>query len=431
MPKYFLFVLLMMLSCHAGAQVVIDASDMPSPGDTIRLSVTNGVPVDYTKTGNDTTWDFSMLTPLIQRVDTFADPSATPPLYWLVFTPQLVTNLALKGNIPSFIPGLPVTDSYIFFKNQSAGFNDLGFATTLMGIPVPVKYDNPDRYYAFPVTPGSAWSSSSSAGISLPGMGAFYTSRDRTGEMDGWGTLTTPYGTFSVVRVKSHLVETDSMYIDSLGAGVPVVRDITQYKWLGKGFGVPLLEVDREGLISTAYYRDSVRQVFSQMTVDIGPDTSVCPGQVLTLTAQVTGAVLPVRYVWSTLDTTQSITVTVDTTMTLRIVAIDAVNNFAFDQATINASCPGIFEKKHSPLDIFPNPSNGVFYIRKPFTGSDFHLEVTAPDGRIIVSTTTVETRENLVRIDLSGCSPGIYLIRIITPGGLCSGKIIIEKSVY
>ena len=76
--------------------------------------------------------------------------------------------------------------------------------------------------------------------------------------VDGWGTLITPYGTFSVLRQKSEVYEYDSIYIDSLGFGVPVTRNYTEYKWLAKGMKIPVLQVNDNfgGLV--AKYIDSV-----------------------------------------------------------------------------------------------------------------------------------------------------------------------------
>ncbi|MBL0072144.1 MAG: hypothetical protein IPP34_10195 [Bacteroidetes bacterium] len=56
------------------AQITIDNNDMPSVGDTFRVS--NGLispTIDPVPTGASFTWDFSMLQPVSQDVDTFID----------------------------------------------------------------------------------------------------------------------------------------------------------------------------------------------------------------------------------------------------------------------------------------------------------------------------------------------------------------------
>jgi hypothetical protein len=128
---------------------------------------------------------------------------------------------------------------------------------------VPLRYDNPDRYYKFPLDYGNVDSSSSSFTLDLPDVAYVTTSRQRLNTVDGWGTLTTPYGSFESLRMKSEVTEYDSVYIDSLNLGVPVNRNYTEYKWLTNGHGVPVLQVTQEGELITVQYIDSVRTVTS------------------------------------------------------------------------------------------------------------------------------------------------------------------------
>jgi len=84
--------------------------------------------------------------------------------------------------------------------------------------------------------------------------------------VDGWGNLITPYGTFQTIRIKSQWVENDSVYLDSLGLGFPIVRNVTEYKWMGKNQGEPLLQITEEGLMKTAMYRDIINHAgFSEI----------------------------------------------------------------------------------------------------------------------------------------------------------------------
>ena len=42
-------------------QIVIDQTDMPGPGDTLRVSTTNVVPAGFENTAMDTSWNFAAL----------------------------------------------------------------------------------------------------------------------------------------------------------------------------------------------------------------------------------------------------------------------------------------------------------------------------------------------------------------------------------
>ncbi len=242
------------------AQVVITTDDMPQPGDTIRTSTNiTTAGVDYTLTGENYQWDFGGLFPLTQTVDTFASVSSVPFVYQLVFIPNLVANLAQKYPEIDTIPQIQIIDPFRFFKNTSGSFNDVGLAVTINSIPIPLRFSDPDVVYKFPVSYGNADSSFSGFEFNLPGLGYLSIDRKRVNTVDGWGTLNTPYGTHDVIRLKSQVSESDTVFIDSIGQGMRINRNYTEYKWMANGFGEPLLQVYTEGPLLTVTYIDSVR----------------------------------------------------------------------------------------------------------------------------------------------------------------------------
>lgn len=260
---------LMVISGAATAQVSVTSGDMPSPGDTIRKSnafTTAGI--DYTLTGENYIWDFTPLSPLYQTVDTFVSVNSVPFLYQLVFIPNFVANLAQQyGEIDTL--GIPVTDPYRFFKNTSSSFTNVGFAVTINDIPIPLKFDNADVVYDFPVEYGNEDASSSGVEFGIPDLGFISIQRQRENVVDGWGTLSTSFGTFDVVRLRSTVQETDSIYIDSLSFGQALDRNYTEYKWLAPGYKAPLLQVTEEGPLLTVAWMDSV---FDPTTAVHDPD---------------------------------------------------------------------------------------------------------------------------------------------------------------
>src|ERR1700739_2227788 len=71
----------------AVSQITISQADMPQPGDTIRLSMSNdtvGLPTPAL-TGAGITWNYSALVPRSQTIDTFLSVSSTPLAYQLYF----------------------------------------------------------------------------------------------------------------------------------------------------------------------------------------------------------------------------------------------------------------------------------------------------------------------------------------------------------
>lgn len=253
------------LACwHAAfSQIIITREDMPDVGDTIRLSstITTG-DIDYSLTGEDYLWDFSTLVPVTQQIDTFVSVSSTPFIYRLIFTSSVATIARSEPDV-DFIPDYPVTDVFTYFKETDNEFHEAGVALTLSGIPLPVKYDEPDVLYKFPMVYGNIDSCESSVELQFPDLFYFSMDKKRKNTVDGWGTLLTPYGSFPVLRVKSEVTEIDSVYIDSLNTGYRIPRNYLQYKWLGADHGLPLLQVDEEGLVLTVNYIDSLRIITS------------------------------------------------------------------------------------------------------------------------------------------------------------------------
>lgn len=420
-------VVLTSLTCTPGfAQIVIQSSDMPHIGDTLRVSMTSIVPTGYNQTGMDTIWDFSALQPQSQRVDSFVNVNTTPTAYYIYF--GLLNGANLASPI-SAIPGLPLTDGFEFYKNETSSYGDMGLAYRTDEIPIiPAKYDNPDIFYHFPLEPGVTWSSTASFSVSLPGIGFISRQKIRNSEVDGWGTLITPYGEFSVLRIKSMVNEHDSLYIDSLGMGFPLNRNITEYKWMGNGKGLPLLQITEEGLFATATYRDIYRMPTQPLSVTLGPDTLVMHGTTITLTAEVTGGVEPYQYLWSTLETGKSITVTVLDTQTYLVFILDAQQNFGFAQKTITVDYPAaLTETEAIGLEAYPNPTDGVITITFFSMEGPVEIKVMNALGKLVKLEKKFQPGPGHT-IDLSGLPSGMYYIQATANQKTMTKKIIIKS---
>ncbi|MGZ4049454.1 MAG: hypothetical protein ACXVNN_08825, partial [Bacteroidia bacterium] len=70
MIKKLLFPSMIFVSAALSAQITVTSSDMPNAGDSIFISVTNSVgTIDPTLTGASYSWDYSTLTPNLQRFE--------------------------------------------------------------------------------------------------------------------------------------------------------------------------------------------------------------------------------------------------------------------------------------------------------------------------------------------------------------------------
>jgi hypothetical protein len=349
MKKYILIIVLLILFIPGFNQIVIHQSDLPKEGDTLRVSLTNDIPGDYFQTGSDMSWNFSGLTKMGQQVYSFVNISSTPLLYQLIFIPGVISNLASPGNnLPEF-PGIQFSDYFNFYKKSPSLFSDAGFAFQLSGIPVMLKYDTADIYYTLPCTIGDTWTSHSFAFVSVPQLFYISSSRSRTSLVDGWGSLTTPFGTFQTIRIKSEVIEKDSVFLDTLGYGIPYTRNITEYKWLATGQGIPLLQINEEGLVKTAIYRD-------------------------------------------------------------------------------NAGNTGFGELRKESIQVFPNPASGFCTIS--INGNYFpaHIQILNTMGSIVMEEDILSATRNVVSLNLSTLTEGLYTIRMIGENVIYTGKVLIIK---
>lgn len=136
------------------------------------------------------------------------------------------------------------------------------------------------------------------------------------------------------MRVKSVIYERDSLYLDSIQSGVPVIRNITEYRWYNPDYPLPLLTISSEGMLYTVQYIDSVRNIIP-FVVDLGDDVTTCQGESITLTAQVQGGDPPYTYLWSTMETTQSITVAPEESTTYSVLVTDNNMNLVSDNINV------------------------------------------------------------------------------------------------
>ncbi|HNR20141.1 MAG TPA: T9SS type A sorting domain-containing protein [Bacteroidia bacterium] len=264
--------ILIVTASNAAAQISVTSTDFHSAGDNILVSneaITT--PVDITTTGASQTWDFSYFIPATQDTLSFLDVASTGTTYSLYFANLSFnpnrSNIATDyGNIPA-IPGSPITitDPYSFYYKSTTQYKQQGLGATISGFQTPVAFNNKDILYNFPIDYLDADSSDSDWSFSLPGFGYYGYTQKRVNNVDGWGTLITPYGSFNALRMVTTIDGTDTAYLDTLGFGFAFPRpQAKEYKWFGTGQLIPLLQINTTNALGTEsvsaiVYRDSLR----------------------------------------------------------------------------------------------------------------------------------------------------------------------------
>lgn len=275
MKKTLLLIFIGCLSISVKSQIHITMANMPVSGDTGRYSsaVLSSVG-DYTTTGANHNWDFSTLDSSGQGMRFFQPSTATP--YFFYFTPPKYGEKTMDSLPIPAIPGNPISIKkiYSFYKkNGTTSFNAEGLGLTMSGIPIGTTTTPPgpndDELYFFPLNymdhDSSTFKFSTPTFSSIPFT---YTKKGyRITDVDGWGSITTPYGTDSCIRIVTTQYSMDSISIPALPAGLNAFvfpNYMRSYQWLTRGEKIPYLEVSGNVVAGNftptqARYRDVLR----------------------------------------------------------------------------------------------------------------------------------------------------------------------------
>ncbi len=253
---------------------------MPQRNQIYRLSVGDSIlQVDPGQTGPDYTWDFSNLSAVVQQKDSFLSANDVPLTIRFFFPLSLTfpsdNSLVQYIATPDSLGGIAIGSGFQFNEVKSNVMLGHGLGATVQGIPLALQNTPADTVYRFPLNFGDIDSASSTAEFEFPGVVYYLQNRKRINEVDGWGTITTPYGTFDVLRIKTRISGRDSVQLDTLQGFAIDVPASTEYKWIAKGEGVPILQINtttaaQTEIVNTILYRDSAR--VGVPVVSIEPD---------------------------------------------------------------------------------------------------------------------------------------------------------------
>ncbi len=269
--KFLLSISAIFLAFLLNAQITITTSDFPVP--TTQYVVSHTASLDsalYMANGASQTWDFSAMVPISQDTVMFLDPmdSSIPVSYRVAFNnpldPDHEATVAAKMAVDQGMPMVTITDIYNFYQLTSTQWIQVGMGANVNSLPIPVLWSPTEVILNLPANYGDQDTSYSASSMNIPSVGYYSEERMRVTNIDGYGTLITPYGTFNALKVTSVIYAHDSIYMDSLGFGFPMDRVETEYKWFANGYQIPVMEVlKRTGMGAgvTITYIDSVRNI--------------------------------------------------------------------------------------------------------------------------------------------------------------------------
>ncbi len=263
MKKFTLLTLLIFNNIFLHAQVEITSDDIPGTG-SLFSRIHDTIPGDSLMPGNagaNLEWDFStMNTHFIDTIE-FLDPANTP--YANMF-PGANQCIQMGNEIPYAYTVVSPDSLYVL----GAVIEDEGFDDEIVS-----RFDPVQLLMLFPTTYGSAFEHTSAFSatlyfgqtVTLPGIPypVFVDSvkiKNQThtdSEIDGWGLLKTPYGSFETLREKRTEMTEDSLFAKSSDLGGMWI-DITSwlgedqkdtaliYSWLTKDVGFSVFELKVE-----------------------------------------------------------------------------------------------------------------------------------------------------------------------------------------
>ena len=275
--KHILLISGLFVVSHLNSQITLTNTDFATGGDTVRMSQATDASIDYSSTGAGYSWDFSNLIPTNQIVKDFRSMSTAPVFVQFLFGPfapskyqasYYIESTALAiAQLTSFLP-VSIDNLYGFSKRSADSLTSVGYSMDVSGNDVPFQSDTIETRYDFPLDFGNTHFSRGYTLIDFnPILDAVWNQhRTRTTTVDGYGSITTPYGTFDALRIKHDITETDSIYytFPFIGATwVPIPMPAShEYEWWTNGQKEPILRITTNEFggnetITAIEYRDN------------------------------------------------------------------------------------------------------------------------------------------------------------------------------
>ncbi len=197
------------------------------------------------------------------------------------------TNLAVIFN---------TSTAYLYFNSSSTIFEITGQAADPIGSGIiQIPFSDFETRLIFPSTYSTSFiDTAKGEGWSYlgydPGIGFqidsihIHTTIFKNSIVDGWGSATTPLGTYNVLRVNTHRLQVDTVDVQAFNSWIPAAftqMDSTRtYSYWANGIGFPLAELDDHlefGSITGARWIPSVPQQIGMSEFTNTIDLSVFP----------------------------------------------------------------------------------------------------------------------------------------------------------
>lgn len=240
-----ILLLLCGISPVAFGQITLTDQHFAGASETYIFSTLVDPQIDFATTGANHTWDFSTLVPTDQT-DLITKPmsqaSGLSMLLFGSFAPAAYKATYFNSNVDFPIDQLTATlpvqidDMSQFTQRNTTGVYSLGYELVISGQGLGFRSDTIEKRYALPLNYSDSYSSRGYTSLDLNPIydAKWRQHRYRQSNVDGWGSVTTPFGTFNALRIHHVVQESDSVYISVQGMGfwIPVPLPVAhEYEW--------------------------------------------------------------------------------------------------------------------------------------------------------------------------------------------------------
>jgi len=255
MKNIYATILFTVISISCMAQVVVDGSNFIQPGTSLYYQSSDpswGIDQNLSDiSGENSVWNAEDWIPTLTdtvEYSSLEDMSSIVKFFFdneLLYPENFSTHaLAVGAEILELPIPIEISDGYTYFRTDETGYYGTGLSFSLQEFPLTTQNEVVERIYKFPMHYGDIDTSALAFLISVPGMGAYGQSADRYSEVDGHGSLITPYGTYDVLRVRSERYIIDTLYSEQLGGGQIIERPLQiDYAWISPQLKGPILEI--------------------------------------------------------------------------------------------------------------------------------------------------------------------------------------------
>ncbi len=412
----------------SSAQISIVQGDLPSVNDTLRFSFASPEQVmDFQETGADFYWDFSTLEHTSQGLESYIGIGQINSLLGIVFGFNAYARSV--SDIFDFEGMQGFDNIFQIFNKSSSAYSFDGYVLVYESLPIPMAFSDKDEIFLLPFTYEKRDSTTFFGSISSGDTLYYETQGYRINEGDGWGNITTPYGEFQCLRVKTMIFQKDSLSYEAMGEPVVIENTTFEYKWYAKNEKLPILEVSttllEDGETEAPFmvrYRDIFRPVIDPPVADFSvEETEVVTNEIVYFENLSTPDHSFNEYTWEFSPNTILFHEGTDENSVNPLVAFTAAGNYDVTLTVINDAGSDEITKSayitvteavdiqevasNLKIYIYPNPAIDKLFIQSTSLLKEFSIQTL--DGKTIRK----GHLNNETSIDISRLTPGVYIL--------------------